>query len=164
MAGWYTERHPKLDPVATMTDGVFVAGVCQGPKDIPASVARGGRGGARPGRIQQGEVMIEPIVASIDEEGCSGCRICNNMCPYNAIEFDEEKKVSRDHRALCKGCGTCVAACPAGVITATAFNNEQIFAEIDGLCGTQRRQAEVEPRPQSSVRGGQQWLLHGTDT
>ncbi len=134
VAGWYTERHPKLDPVATMTDGVFVAGVCQGPKDIPASVAQGAAAAARiTGMITKGEVSIEPIVASIDEEHCSGCRICNNMCPYNAIEFDEEKSVSRVISALCKGCGTCVAACPAGVITGAHFNNEQIFAEIDGI-------------------------------
>ena len=79
-----------------MTDGVFVAGVCQGPKDIPASVAQGAAAAARiAGMITKGEVMIEPIVASINEEDCSGCRICNNMCPYNAIEFDEEKSVSR---------------------------------------------------------------------
>ena len=132
-AGWYIERHPKLDPVATMTDGVFVAGVCQGPKDIPASVAQGAAAAARiTGMITKGTVMIEPIVASINEEECSGCRICNTMCPYSAIEYDEEKKVSRVITALCKGCGTCVAACPAGVITGAHFNNEQIFAEIEG--------------------------------
>lgn len=134
MAGWYTERHPKLDPVATMTDGVFVAGVCQGPKDIPASVAQGAAAAARvAGMITKGEVMIEPIVASINEEACSGCRICNTMCPYNAIEYDAEKEVSRVITALCKGCGTCVAACPAGIITGAHFNNQQIMAEIEGI-------------------------------
>jgi heterodisulfide reductase subunit A len=134
MQGWYTERHPKLDPVATMTDGVFVAGVCQGPKDIPASVAQGAAAAARvAGMITKGQVMIEPIVASIHEEACSGCRICNTMCPYNAIEYDEKKEVSRVITALCKGCGTCVAACPAGIITGAHFNNAQIMAEIEGI-------------------------------
>ncbi|MGQ9574121.1 MAG: 4Fe-4S binding protein [Thermoguttaceae bacterium] len=134
MAGWYIERHPKLDPVATMTDGVFVAGACQGPKDIPASVAQGAAAAARvQAMISKGQVMIEPVVASINEEACSGCRICNNLCPYNAIEFDAEKEVSRVIAALCKGCGTCVAACPAGAITGAHFNNAQILAELEGI-------------------------------
>jgi heterodisulfide reductase subunit A len=134
MAGWYTERHPKLDPVATMTDGVFVAGACQGPKDIPASVAQGAAAAARVmAMITKGNVMIEPVVATINEEKCSGCRICNNLCPYNAIEFDEQKQVSRVITAMCKGCGTCVAACPAGAITGAHFSNEQVFAEIEGI-------------------------------
>ncbi len=134
MAGFYTERHPKLDPVATMTDGIFVAGACQGPKDIPASVVQGAAAAARvAGMITKGKVMIEPVVASIQEEDCSGCRICNNMCPYNAIEFDATRAVSHIITALCKGCGTCVSACPAGVITGAHFNNRQIFAEIEGV-------------------------------
>lgn len=133
MAGFYTERHPKLDPVATMTDGVFVAGTCQGPKDIPASVAQGAAAAARvSGLITKGKVMIEPVVAAIDEENCSGCRICNNLCPFNAIEYDAEKGVSRVITALCKGCGTCVSACPAGVISGAHFSNDQIYAEIEG--------------------------------
>jgi len=156
MAGWYTERHPKLDPVATMTDGVFVAGACQGPKDIPDSVAQGAAAAARiQGMISRGKVMIEPIVASIDEEACSGCRICNNLCPYNAIEYDEEKQVSRVITALCKGCGTCVAACPANVISGAHFSNEQIFAEIggalwDALGGDSNGQAEPAPEPEAA--------------
>jgi len=156
MAGWYTERHPKLDPVATMTDGIFVAGVCQGPKDIPASVAQGAAAAARvQGMITKGRVMIEPIVASIDEEACSGCRICNNMCPFNAIEYDEQKQVSRVITALCKGCGTCVAACPAEAISGAHFNNNQIFAEIEGALwdaisggGSGNGQSGVEPSPE----------------
>ena len=134
MAGFFTERHPKLDPVATMTDGIFVAGTCQGAKDIPASVAQGAAAAARvAGMITKGKVMIEPVVASINEAGCSGCRICNNMCPYNAIEYDAEKGVSRVLTALCKGCGTCVSACPAQVISGAHFSNQQIFAEIEGV-------------------------------
>ncbi len=153
MAGWYTERHPKLDPVATMTDGIFVAGACQGAKDIPAAVAQGAAAAARVGgMITKGEVMIEPIVALIKEDSCSGCKICNTMCPYNAIEFDEEKEVSRVITALCKGCGTCVAACPAGVISGAHFNNAQIFAEIEGIlwdakpAAMARRPQELESR------------------
>ena len=132
--GWFTERHPKLDPVATMTDGVFVAGVCQGPKDIPASVAQGAAAAARvQGMIAKGTVTIEPITASVDEERCSGCRICNGLCPYNAIEFDEEKQVSRVNTALCKGCGTCVSACPAGAAAGAHFTDGQIYAELEGM-------------------------------
>jgi len=134
MAGWFIERHPKLDPVATMTDGVFVAGACQGPKDIPDAVAQGAAAAARvAGMISRGLVQIEPVVASIDEDKCSGCRICNNLCPFNAIEYIEDQQVSRITAALCKGCGTCVAACPAGAISGAHFTRQQVFAEIEGL-------------------------------
>jgi heterodisulfide reductase subunit A len=134
MEGWFTERHPKLDPVATMTDGIFVAGVSQGPKDIPATVAQGAAAAARiSGMITKGEVEIEPIVATIREEACSGCKICNTLCPFNAIEYLEDKEVSYINSALCKGCGTCVAACPAMAISGAHFSNEQIFAEIEGV-------------------------------
>jgi heterodisulfide reductase subunit A len=157
-AGWYTERHPKLDPVATMTDGVLVAGVCQGPKDIPASVAQGAAAAARvQAMIAKGTVLIEPIVATINEEACSGCRVCNNLCPFSAIEFDPQKAVSRVITALCKGCGTCVAACPAGVITGAHFSDQQIFAEIQGALwdagpnGDGSGAKEYLPEPQSEA-------------
>jgi heterodisulfide reductase subunit A len=134
MAGWFTERHPKLDPVATMTDGIFIAGTCQGPKDIPDTVSQGAAAAARvQGMITTGVVEIEPVVATIDEEKCSGCRICNTLCPFNAIEYLADKEVSYINTALCKGCGTCVAACPAEAITGAHYNNEQIFAEVEGL-------------------------------
>lgn len=134
MNGWFTERHPKLDPVATMTDGVFIAGTCQGPKDIPDSVAQGAAAAARvQGMVTSGTVEIEPVVATIHEELCSGCRICNTMCPFNAIEYDAEKQVSVINQALCKGCGTCVAACPAQAISGAHYSNEQVLAELHGL-------------------------------
>jgi heterodisulfide reductase subunit A len=134
MDGWFTERHPKLDPVATMTDGIFIAGTCQGPKDIPDSVAQGAAAAARvQGMIATGTVMIEPVIASINQSMCSGCRICNNLCPFNAIEFIHDDQVSYVNPALCKGCGTCVAACPAGAITGAHFNNQQIYSELAGL-------------------------------
>jgi len=132
--GWFIERHPKLDPVATMTEGIFIVGCVQGPKDIPSSVAQGAAAAARVlGRIQQKEIALEPVRASINQDTCSGCRICNNLCPYNAILFHEDRMVSEVNPALCQGCGTCVAACPAGAISGTVFSNEQIFAQIEGL-------------------------------
>ncbi len=133
-AGWYIERHPKLDPVATMTEGVYLAGCIQGPKDIPSSVAQGAAAAARiVSKIQQKEIALEPVRASINEERCSGCRICNDLCPFNAILFHEDRMVSEINPALCQGCGTCVAACPAGAISGTGFSNEQILSQIEGL-------------------------------
>lgn len=132
--GWLIERHPKLDPVATMTEGIYIAGCAQGPKDIPASVAQGTAAAARVvGKIQQKEITMEPIRASIDQDKCSGCRICNNMCPFNAISFIEDRMVSEVNPALCQGCGTCVAACPAGAISGTVFSDQAILAQLDGL-------------------------------
>ncbi|MGB9669315.1 MAG: CoB--CoM heterodisulfide reductase iron-sulfur subunit A family protein, partial [Anaerolineales bacterium] len=132
--GWLLERHPKLDPVATMTEGILIAGCIQGPKDIPSSVAQGAAAAARVvGKIQQKEISMEPIKASINQDKCSGCRICNNMCPFNAIFFIEDRMVSEVNPALCQGCGTCVAACPAGAISGTVFSDQAILAQIDGL-------------------------------
>ncbi len=132
--GFFTERHPKLDPVATMTEGIFIAGACQGPKDIPDSVVQGAAAAARvAGLISQGTVMMEPVRASINEEACSGCRICNDLCPYNAIVFHEETKLSEVITALCQGCGTCVAACPSSAINGAHFTNVQVMSEIEGI-------------------------------
>jgi heterodisulfide reductase subunit A len=132
--GWFIEKHPKLDPVATMTEGVFIAGCVQGPKDIPTSVEQGAAAAARIlGRIQVGEIALEPVRASVDESKCSGCRICNDLCPFNAIIFHEDRMVTEINPALCQGCGTCVAACPAGAISGTGFSNDQIMAQIEGL-------------------------------
>ncbi len=132
--GWMIERHPKLDPVATMTEGIYIVGCVQGPKDIPSSVAQGAAAAARVlGKIQQGEISLEPIRASIDPQRCSGCRICSGLCPYNAITFDPALALSQINPALCQGCGTCIAACPAGAITGDGFSNAQILAQIEGL-------------------------------
>jgi len=132
--GFFLEKHPKLDPVATMTDGVFVVGCCQSPKDIPDTVAQASAAAARAlAMISKGKVEIEAATAVIDEELCSGCRICNELCPYKAISFDEEKKISSVNEAVCKGCGVCVSACPSGAITGKHFTTEQIMAEIEGV-------------------------------
>jgi len=132
--GFFLEKHPKLDPVATMTDGVYVVGCCQSPKDIPQSVAQASAAAARAlAMISAGTIEIEAAIAAIDEEFCSGCKICQNLCPYKAISFDEEAKVSRVNEAQCKGCGVCVAACPSGAIAGKHFTTEQIMAEIEGV-------------------------------
>ncbi len=132
--GFLLEKHPKLDPVATTTDGVFVAGCCQSPKDIPDTVAQASAAAARVlAMISKGSVEIESAIAVVDEEHCAGCKICVDLCPYKAITFDEEKKVASINEALCKGCGTCVAACPSGAITGRHFTTEQIMSEIEGV-------------------------------
>ncbi len=132
--GFFLEKHPKLDPVATTTDGIYIVGCCQSPKDIPDTVAQASAAAARVlALIAKGKVEIEAAIAVIDEARCAGCKICNDLCPYKAISFDEEKKVSRINEALCKGCGTCVAACPSGAITGRHFTSEEIMAEIEGV-------------------------------
>jgi len=132
--GFFLEKHPKLDPVATTTDGVFVVGCAQGPKDIPDTVAQASAAAARVlALISQGEVEIEAATAIVDERICSGCQLCIPICPYSAISFDEEKLVSRVNEALCKGCGACVGGCPSDAISLSHFTNEQIMAQLEGM-------------------------------
>jgi heterodisulfide reductase subunit A len=132
--GFFLERHPKLDPTSTTTDGVFIAGCAQGPKDIPDTVAQASAAAARIlSVLAKGEVEIEPVRAMVQEEYCSGCKICNGLCPYGAIEFLADTKVSHVNDALCKGCGTCVAACPSSAMTGHGFTDQQILAELNGL-------------------------------
>ena len=132
--GWFIESHPKLDPVATTTDGVFIAGACQSPKDIPDSVAQARAASARIlAKIARGEIWTDAVYAEIIEDRCSGCRVCNELCPYTAIEYDKKTKRSKVIFALCKACGACVAACPSGAIKARHFTDQQIFAQIEGV-------------------------------
>ena len=132
--GFFLEKHPKLDPVATTTDGVFVVGCCQGPKDIPDTVAQASAAAARVlAMISKGSVEIEAATAVIDEGICSGCQICKLVCPYSAISFEEEKQVCQVNEALCKGCGACVGGCPSDAISLNHFTNEQILAEMEGM-------------------------------
>jgi heterodisulfide reductase subunit A len=132
--GFLLEKHPKLDPVATTTDGIFIAGCCQGPKDIPDAVAQASAAAARVlAMISKGEVEIEAAIATINEDLCSGCKICSLICPYTAISFDEEKEVCGVNEALCKGCGACVSSCLSHAIGLRHFTNEQILAQIGGM-------------------------------
>lgn len=132
--GYFIERHPKLDPVLTMSDGVFIAGACQGPMAIPETVAQAGSAASQViSLISQGTLMMEPIRARINPDKCSGCRICNNLCPYYAITFHEDRKISEVITAMCQGCGACVSACPSSAITGAHFTADQVMSQIEGI-------------------------------
>ena len=132
--GFYMEAHPKLRPVDTLTDGVYIAGVAQGPKDIPDSVAQGSAAASRAAiPMAKGQVEIEPIIASNDETVCGACQVCVELCPFGAIAIATGvggKEFAQINTALCKGCGTCVGACPSGAMNQQHFKTEQIMAQI----------------------------------
>lgn len=137
--GFFTEAHPKLKPVDTTTAGVFLAGCAQGPRDIPDTVAQASGAAARALiLLNQGEVDIEPTVAEVVRERCSGCGECILACPFHAIERVEGK--AQVNIALCKGCGTCVGACLAKAIIGHHFTDEALVAQIEGIF-------EREPMP-----------------
>jgi heterodisulfide reductase subunit A len=135
-ANFFKEMHPKLGPVETSTGGVFLAGCCQGPKDIPDSVAQGkGAAASAAVPLAQGRVTIEPLISEVDQDKCSGCGICVPLCPYSAIklrEKDEKLRAAIDI-AQCKGCGVCTSACPSGAITLHGYTEESIFNQIEAL-------------------------------
>ncbi len=136
--GWFMEYHPKLRPIDSPTDGIFLAGACQGVKDIPASVAQGSAAAARAGRVLHAEEWeIEPAVAVVWEDRCVSakgkkCGICAEACPYNAIEV-EQGKAAHVITAKCHGCGGCVAECPHNAISQMHFTDAQILAQIHAL-------------------------------
>ena len=130
--GFFAEAHPKLRPVETNTEGVFLAGVAQGPKDVPDTVAHAGAAASMTlALLDKGEVTISPTTAKVISERCVGCGDCLLVCPYSAISRVEGK--AEVNPALCKGCGTCAATCPAGAIEALHFTDEQIVAQIEGV-------------------------------
>ncbi|MDA8125580.1 MAG: CoB--CoM heterodisulfide reductase iron-sulfur subunit A family protein [Deltaproteobacteria bacterium] len=132
--GFFMERHPKLAPLSTMTEGVFIAGACQGPKDIPDSVAQGTGAAAEALTIVvKDKLELEAATAIVNPASCCGCQNCVRVCPYGAPGFNEEKHVSEINEALCKGCGLCAASCPASAIFTRHFTNDQVMAEIEGL-------------------------------
>ncbi len=129
--GFLMEAHPKLRPVDTLTEGVFVAGTVQGPKDIPDTVAQAkGAASSAASLMAAGEVEIEPFYSYILNYKCAGCKSCLSLCAYNAISFNEFKKIAEINEILCKGCGTCVSACPSSAIVQNQFGDIQLLPMI----------------------------------
>ena len=138
--GFFLEAHPKLRPFESNTEGIYIAGTCHGPKDIPDTVAHANAAAADVlALLGKGEVTVEAATVEIDPNRCAGCKSCIGLCAYGAITFDPAQKVSRVDSTLCKGCGVCAAACPSGAAIARHFTDEQILAEIEAVL------AEGEP-------------------
>jgi len=132
--GFFMESHVKLDPIATLTDGIFIAGCCQSPKDIPDTVAQA-KGAASEvlSLLARGKVEIEPIIAYVDEEVCSGCGLCVEMCPYGALAVTSPEGIVELNPVLCKGCGACAGVCPSGAIILSHFTPRQILDQVEAL-------------------------------
>lgn len=132
--GFFLEEHPKLAPLKTATDGVFLAGACQGPKDIPDAVSHAAGAAAQALALAaRGYVEVPSAISWIDPDICAGCQTCIGLCAYSAIEFDRRRGVSVVNEALCKGCGSCSGHCPSGAAQVKHFRKKQIFAELDGI-------------------------------
>ena len=131
---FFLEAHPKLRPIDTAIDGMFIAGCAQGPKDIPDSVAQGkAASSASLMYLSSGKGEIEAAISEIDEELCTGCRQCEEVCPYNTLSLDEEKNVMTVNETICKGCGACSAACPSGAASMKHYRDLQVYAQIGAL-------------------------------
>ena len=143
---FFTEAHPKLRPVESPTAGVFLSGVCQGPKDIPETVAQAGAAASKViGLLNKDHLICNPCVASSNELMCNGCSACEKVCPYGAISYiDKEfrgpnrttllRRVAQVNPAVCQGCGACTVACPSGAMDLAGFSNAQIMSEVDAIC------------------------------
>lgn len=132
---FFNESHPKLRPVETNTGGIFLAGACQGPKDIPDSVAQASAAASKAiGLLSKGELETSPLVAEVNQMKCVGCFKCSEVCPYGAIEQQEMRDgrvVAHVINSLCQGCGVCNVACPPGLIPLKGFTDNQLIAEVE---------------------------------
>ena len=144
--GWIQEAHPKLRPVETQTAGIYLAGTCQGPKDIPDTVSQASAAAAKVCVLFSKDALEgSPMISSVDESKCCGCESCKGVCPYKAITMEEidsnepgsgriKRTVAKVNSGLCQGCGCCTAACRTGAIDLLGFTNLQILREVDALC------------------------------
>ncbi|MHB8279234.1 MAG: 4Fe-4S dicluster-binding protein, partial [Candidatus Humimicrobiaceae bacterium] len=134
--GFYTESHPKLRPVETNTSGIFLAGACQSPKDIPFSVAQGSAAASKVlALMSKDKLLTDPIVANVDQVRCIGCNKCLFVCPFKAIEelTLKGRKVVQVIESVCKGCGLCEATCPIDAINLNSFTDEMILEELQAF-------------------------------
>ena len=135
--GFFLEAHPKLRPVDTASDGIYLAGCCQGPKDIPDTVAQA-KAAASSALIllAYGKAKVEAQISFVSKDECRGCGFCVEVCPFGAIELVDENrmgnivKVALVNEVLCKGCGSCAAACLSGAIQPRSYKDEQILPQI----------------------------------
>lgn len=143
---FFTEAHPKLRPVESPTAGIFLSGTCQGPKDIPETVAQAGAAAAKViGLLSKNQLLCNPCTAQPDESMCNGCSSCEKVCPYGAITYINKefrgpnrttvlRRVAQVNPAVCQGCGACTVACMSGAMDLKGFSNRQIMAEVDAIC------------------------------
>ena len=142
---FFTEAHPKLRPVESPTAGIFLSGMCQGPKDIPETVAQAGAAAVKAiGVLSKDRLIGNPCVADSDELLCNGCSSCEKVCPYGAIGYiskdiknhghAEARRVAEINEAVCQGCGACTVSCPSGAMDLKGFTGRQIMAEVDAIC------------------------------
>ncbi len=143
---FFTEAHPKLRPVESPTAGIFLSGACQGPKDIPETVAQAGAAAAKViGLLSKSQLLCYPCTAQPDESMCNGCSSCEKVCPYGAITYINKefrgpnrttvlRRVAQVNPAVCQGCGACTVACMSGAMDLKGFSNRQIMAEVDAIC------------------------------
>lgn len=145
--GYFFEAHVKLRPVDFATDGIFVCGMAHSPKLIKEAAVQGLAAASRAATIlSQDKMEALSIVSQVDPSVCSGCRLCNTVCAYDAISYDETKGVSVINAAVCKGCGTCAANCPSGAITQLNFRDDQIFDQIAAMPIERGSGEDYEPR------------------
>lgn len=143
---FFTEAHAKLRPVESATAGIFLSGACQGPKDIPETVAQASAAASKAiGLLVKDSITCNPCVAHSNELMCNGCSACEKVCPYGAITYQDKefrtpyrttvmRRVASVNPAVCQGCGACTVACPSGAMDLNGFSNSQIMAEVDAIC------------------------------
>ena len=132
--GFFLEAHPKLRPVDTFVNGIFIAGCCQAPKDIQDTVSQASAAASRAATIlSQEELEIDPLIAMVDEDACTGCGICIEVCPYEARTLNERKRIAEVNDALCAGCGGCIAACPSNASIHKNFTKKQLLNMVDDI-------------------------------